>query len=165
VPGPLLDVLKVLLLVLLYLFFLRVVRAVWVEVEGPQLRRRRARVPAGGVAAPAEVSSPPRAGRDPSGHAVPAGLVVVAPPEAAGRRYELDGELTLGRASGCRITLDDTFVSQLHARVFEQGGTWFVEDLGSTNGTFLNRDKVAGPAPMQSGDRLRVGSVELELVS
>ena len=167
-PGQLLDVLKVLLLALLYLFFLRVVRAVWVEVDGPVLRRRRSRAetvavddlrPAdaarvdGGAVAPAEPTA-----------AVP-GLVVVAPAESAGRRYALDAELTLGRAPGCRITLDDTFVSQLHARVFEHGGTWFVEDLGSTNGTYLNRDKVAGPAAMRPGDRLRVGSVVLELVA
>jgi len=161
VPGQLLDVLKVLLLVLLYLFFVRVVRAVWVEVDGPRPRRSRAR--RGRGAAPVPVPSPSSAG--PAGAGVPAGLVVVAPPEVAGRRYALDEELTLGRAPGCRITLDDTFVSQLHARVFEQSGTWFVEDLGSTNGTFLNRDKVAGPAAMRPGDRLRVGSVVLELVT
>jgi hypothetical protein len=163
VPGQLLDVLKVLLLVLLYLFFVRVVRAVWVEVDGPRPRRSRARRDR--AATPAAMPSPAPSVVGPAGVGAPAGLVVIAPPEAAGRRYALDEELTLGRAPGCRITLDDTFVSQLHARVFEQAGTWFVEDLGSTNGTFLNRDKVAGPAAMRPGDRLRVGSVVLELVT
>jgi pSer/pThr/pTyr-binding forkhead associated (FHA) protein len=92
-------------------------------------------------------------------------LVVVAPEEHAGRRYDLADELTMGRAAGCRITLDDTYVSQLHARVFVRESSFYVEDLGSTNGTYLNRKKVAGPLLLKAGDQVQVGSTVLELVT
>jgi pSer/pThr/pTyr-binding forkhead associated (FHA) protein len=69
----------------------------------------------------------------------------------------------MGRAAGCQVTLDDTYVSQIHARVFVREGQVYVEDLGSTNGTYLNRSKVAGPMLLGSGDQLQVGSTVLEL--
>ena len=62
-----------------------------------------------------------------------------------------------------QVTVDDTYVSQLHARVFTRDGQLMVEDLGSTNGTYLNRVKVAGPMVMQKGDRLQVGNTVLEV--
>ena len=59
---------------------------------------------------------------------------------ATAQVFPLGEEVTIGRAPGCSVALaDDTFVSQLHARVFVRDGQPFVEDLGSTNGTFLNR--------------------------
>jgi pSer/pThr/pTyr-binding forkhead associated (FHA) protein len=61
------------------------------------------------------------------------------------------------------VTVDDTFVSQIHARVFARDGQYLVEDLGSTNGTYLKRKKVTGPMVMQPGDRLQVGNTVLEL--
>jgi pSer/pThr/pTyr-binding forkhead associated (FHA) protein len=70
----------------------------------------------------------------------------------------------VGRAAGCHVTVDDTYASQLHARVFSRDGQFFVEDLGSTNGTYLNRTKVSGPQVMRRGDRLQVGNTVMELV-
>jgi pSer/pThr/pTyr-binding forkhead associated (FHA) protein len=147
VSEPLLNLLKICLLVLLYLFFLRVLQAVWAEVNGPRTR------------APARPRTP-REKRKASG---PRALRVVEPEGERGRAFPLADELTVGRAAGCHVTLDDTFVSQLHARVFRRDGAWYVEDLGSTNGTYLNRSKVSGPMAMKPGDRLQVGSVVLEL--
>ena len=89
--------------------------------------------------------------------------MVVQPAEQAGIEYSLGEELTVGRAAGCQVRLDDTFVSQLHARVFRREGKYLVEDLGSTNGTFLNERKVAGPMTMAAGDYLQIGSIVLEL--
>ena len=66
---------------------------------------------------------------------MPTQLKVVAPPEMVGLRFDLAEEMTIGRAAGCQITLDDTFASQVHARVFRRDGQLYVEDLGSTNGT------------------------------
>src|SRR5205814_7656285 len=119
--------------------------------------QRRRGVPAPPVAA---VPSAPR-GRKSRG--APTELISVEPVDHAGRRYPLGDEITVGRAAGCQVTVDDTYVSQLHARVFTRDGQLFVEDLGSTNGTYLNRTKVAGPMAMQRGDRLQVGNVVLEV--
>ena len=75
----------------------------------------------------------------------------------------LTGELTIGRAAGCQITLDDSYVSQLHARVFVREGVPYVEDLGSTNGTYLNTRKVSSAIPMRHGDKLKIGSTVMEV--
>ena len=148
----LLNVFKVCLLIVLYLFFLRVLRAVWAELKEPK--------PAV-VASPAP--SPPPAAVAPQQRAARAHLVVVSPDEQRGRSYELLDELTVGRAAGCHIALDDRFVSQLHARMFRRDDQCFIEDLGSTNGTFLNDDKVTSPALLSKGDHVRIGNIVMEL--
>jgi pSer/pThr/pTyr-binding forkhead associated (FHA) protein len=161
VSEPLLNILTLCLLALLYLFFLRVLQAVWAEVNGPRQRapKGRRRAPA---AAPAMAGAPaPARRRGRSG--APTVLRVIEPESERGRSFPLADELTVGRAAGCHVTLDDTYVSQLHARLFRRDGRFLVEDLGSTNGTYLNRAKVSGPMPMSSGDRLQVGSVVMEL--
>ena len=150
----LLTILKLFFLALLYLFFFRVLRAVWAELTAPVVTA----APAGG--APAGV----RSGGSRGGARTPLRLKVVEPADARGRTYDLGDELTAGRASGCQISLaDDTFVSQLHARIFRRDGQIYVEDLGSTNGTFLNRKKVSSPQPLRRGDRLQIGKTVLEL--
>jgi pSer/pThr/pTyr-binding forkhead associated (FHA) protein len=158
VSEQLLNILKLCLLALIYLFLVRVLRAVWAEVsvtpaEGGRRTRRR-------TSAPAATPAPPRSRR---ARGNPTELVAVEPADSAGRRYPLGDEITVGRAAGCQVTVDDTYVSQLHARVFTRDGQLFVEDLGSTNGTYLNRVKVAGPMVMQKGDRLQVGNTVLEV--
>jgi pSer/pThr/pTyr-binding forkhead associated (FHA) protein len=151
VSEQLLTILKFCLLALLYLFFLRVLWAVWSEL-------RPARAPAPSPPAKATKQKQKRPKGEPIGQ-----LVVVKPPEQAGVGYSLADELTVGRAPGCQVRLDDTFVSQLHARVFRREGKYLVEDLGSTNGTYLNERKVAGPMTMAAGDHLQIGSIVLEL--
>ncbi len=164
----LLTILKLCLLALLYLFFLRVLRAVWVEVNGPKQSQRAAAVPAGRVpvgppaaaaAAPAAAEPKGRRARKSAGTQ----LTVVEPAEQRGRVFPVSDELTVGRAAGCGITLDDTYASQLHARIFRRDGQLFVEDLGSTHGTLLNQAKVSGPAAVSRGDRVQVGNTVLEL--
>lgn len=149
----LLTILRFALLALLYLFFLRVLRAVWAEIRGPRTSRRRQAAAA--VAAP---SGSTRARRSGEPH-----LVVVEPAAQRGRTFPLGQELTVGRAAGCQVTLDDTYVSQLHARVFARDGQFLVEDLGSTNGTYLNHGRVTGAIVMKRGDRLQVGNTVMEL--
>ena len=147
----LLTILKLCLLVLLYLFFLRVLRAVWAEVKAPK-----------------KVEAPPRRAkretRRATRKAAPIQLAVVEPAAQQGRTFPLGQEVTVGRAAGCQVTLDDTYASQIHARLFARDGQLFVEDLGSTNGTYLNRKKVQGPIVMQRGDKLQVGNTVMELV-
>ena len=71
--------------------------------------------------------------------------------------------LQIGRSESCQIVLQDTYASQMHARVYPKDGEWFVEDLGSTNGTYLNRAKVSHPAPVGPGDEIRIGKTTLEV--
>ena len=147
----LLTILKLCLLVLLYLFFLRVLRAVWAEVRAPKKVE----------AAPRRAK---RETRRATRKAAPIHLAVVEPAAQQGRTFPLGQEVTVGRAAGCQVTLDDTYASQIHARLFARDGQLFVEDLGSTNGTYLNRKKVQGPMVMQRGDKLQVGNTVMELV-
>lgn len=152
-PESLLTILKFCFLAVLYLFFFRVLRAVWAELGGP----RAATVPV--------AQSPRRAPSKRSSRGAKNGsrLRVVEPADRRGQTYELGDELTLGRATGCQVTVDDNYVSQLHARVFRREGQFYIEDLGSTNGTYLNRKKVTAPIAVRRGDRLQVGRTVLEL--
>jgi pSer/pThr/pTyr-binding forkhead associated (FHA) protein len=153
VPEPLLAILKLCALALLYLFFLRVIRAVWAEVA-----------PARVAAAPAPVA---KAARRPSGRKAAKGgdaLVVLEPKEQKGQRYGVDDEVTMGRAAGCTVTLSDNYASQHHARVFHRDGGLQVEDLGSTNGTYVNGTKVTSAMPLKRGDRVKVGATVFEVV-
>lgn len=160
----LLTILKLCLLVLLYLFFLRVLRAVWAELRAPVPSAVPAVAPptnrAARKAARSAGASPARTIRR---GGTPKALRLVEPAAQKGRTFPLGDELTVGRAAGCSVTLDDTYVSQIHSRVFIRDGKVFVEDLGSTNGTYLNRAKVQGPTLMQRNDRLQVGSTVMEL--
>ncbi len=153
-PENLLGLLKLCLLALLYLFFLRVLWAVWAEVRGPK------------AAKAANGNGAKTKGSRLRGRAGPATrLVVDKPSTQKGTSFEIGPEVTVGRAAGCHIALpDDTFVSQLHARVFERSGQVYVEDLGSTNGTYVNGHRVSAPTPMHRGDSLQVGSTILEAV-
>jgi hypothetical protein len=93
-------------------------------------------------------------------------LVVVASPSgepAAGASFALDAITSLGRDVNNSIVLEDEFVSATHAALTYRGRAWYVEDLGSTNGTFLNRKKVSSPQPLRRGDRLQIGKTVLEL--
>jgi pSer/pThr/pTyr-binding forkhead associated (FHA) protein len=173
VSEQLLKILQLCLLALLYLFFFRVVRAVWAEVRAPAAapsgagaggaRSRSAAParPAAPAAAPAGAAGAAPSGRRKKGR--PTELVATAPASRQGSVYPIGAEVTVGRAGGCAISLpEDTFVSSLHARVYTNGNQVLVEDLGSTNGTFLNEAKLTSPTPVTRGDRLRVGSTVLE---
>jgi pSer/pThr/pTyr-binding forkhead associated (FHA) protein len=69
----------------------------------------------------------------------------------------------MGRAGDSSLVLDDDFASAHHARLIPQDGQWFVEDLGSTNGTYLDRTKVVRPTPVPVGVPVRIGKTVLEL--
>jgi hypothetical protein len=101
-----------------------------------------------------------------------AGVAAAAPPRAArltlldaaaadgpaGRVVPLAGETTIGRRSHCEVTLSDDAVSGRHARLAPRDGSWQIEDLGSTNGTYVNGRRVAGPQPLRSGDVVTAGN-------
>jgi pSer/pThr/pTyr-binding forkhead associated (FHA) protein len=160
VSEQLLNILKLCLLALLYLFFFRVLRAVWAEVAAPKPAETRA----GGRRARRGNGGAAKASGGRRRRGAPSEVMVIEPTEQAGRRFALGDEITVGRAAGCQIVIDDTYVSQLHARLFVRDGQLLVEDLGSTNGTYLNRAKVSAPMVMQRGDRLQIGNTVLEVL-
>lgn len=71
--------------------------------------------------------------------------------------------ILIGRASTCTVVIDDDYLSARHCRIFPEHGAWFVEDLGSTNGTFLGNQRVDEPVPFTLGDKVRMGATTLEL--
>jgi pSer/pThr/pTyr-binding forkhead associated (FHA) protein len=79
------------------------------------------------------------------------------------RTVRLKGSVEIGRRDGCAVRLSDTYVSQVHARLYGENGAWYVEDLGSTNGTFLNDARVSSPVEVHAGDVVKVGKTVLEL--
>ena len=74
-----------------------------------------------------------------------------------------DQQITIGRANDATLVLNDDYASTRHARLFPQDGQWIVEDLGSTNGTYLDRQKVTQPTPVPVGVPIRIGKTVLEL--
>jgi hypothetical protein len=160
VPDPVLTLLKYVFLAILYLFFMRVLRAVWVETREP----KEALVPAVPPVPPPVPSGSEGAAAGAAGPVGPEKMVVISTDSMKGMEFPLGSEVTVGRAGGCGVLLtDDTFVSQLHARVFRRDRDLFVEDLGSTNGTFLNGRKVSTPLTVRKGDRIQFGRTTVEV--
>jgi pSer/pThr/pTyr-binding forkhead associated (FHA) protein len=87
-------------------------------------------------------------------------VVERAPGHDAGMIYDLDADVVLGRGDRAEIRLEDPFASARHARVYEQGNIVVIEDLGSTNGTYLNEELLETPRPLHPGDRVRIGDSE-----
>jgi hypothetical protein len=88
-------------------------------------------------------------------------VVEQAPGHEPGMIYDLGGEAVLGRGDDAHIRLDDPYASGRHAQIFEQGGILAIQDLGSTNGTYLNEELLDTPRPLHPGDRVRIGDSEL----
>ncbi len=156
--DQLLVVLRICLLVFMYIVFLRILRVVWVELKGGAAVRVKGSSVSTIARAPVAVA----VGTGPGLSSQAPVLLAIEPPALAGTAFALDTETTIGRASGCRIPIDDTHVSKVHARIFVHEGRWFVEDLGSMNGTLVNGVPVDGAAPVEPGSHIRVGETVLE---
>jgi pSer/pThr/pTyr-binding forkhead associated (FHA) protein len=149
-----LSVLKYALLVLLYFFVFRAVRSVAVEIAGRRRERGTTQMRTPSTAPPAK---PSKGGKPPTQ------VVVHEADGGKARTVRLSGSVEIGRRDGCAVRLSDTYVSQVHARLYGENGTWYVEDLGSTNGTFLNDARVSSPVEVHAGDVVKVGKTILEL--
>jgi len=77
-----------------------------------------------------------------------------------GARYDLFGGVSIGRSSEADVPIDDRYASQIHARIFARRGGYYVEDMNSTNGTFLNGDPVKGEIELAAGDSIEIGDTE-----
>lgn len=152
--DQLLGVLKIVLLLGLYLFFARVLWAVWSEVRVPVLPQPIAPLPTDGTTASVKV---PRRQRVTE-------LRVVAPKPMKGTRLELSGSpLVIGRSASADLAVvDDTYLSNQHARVWTRDGLAVVEDMQSTNGTLVNGSKISGSHVLRAGDRIQMGHLVVE---
>lgn len=158
---PVSVMLKFGFLIVLYLFLLWVSRSALRDLRGGG-----AQLPDG----PNQASAPPAdaTGLHSASSFGPADLVgraprlVVerAPGHESGMIYDLGGDVVLGRGDMAEIRLTDPFASSRHARVYEQGRILVIEDMGSTNGTYLNEELLDGPRPLHPGDRVRIGDSE-----
>jgi len=148
-------------LALLWVLVLTSIAVLRRDLYGTRITDRRrkgaAPQPAGVTAQP--TPAPPRQTRT----AGPGRLVVTEGP-LRGTIIPLGSSaVLLGRAPSCTLVLDDDYSSSRHARIYPQGGQWFVEDLGSTNGTFVADQRVEAPTPLPTGTPVRVGQSVLEL--
>jgi pSer/pThr/pTyr-binding forkhead associated (FHA) protein len=91
-------------------------------------------------------------------------LEFIEPVERAKERIDVDNAVTIGRSSDCDLSLQDTYLSSRHARVANDNGDLSIEDLGSTNGTYVNQELVKGRVHLERGDIVQVGGVLFEVV-
>jgi len=91
-------------------------------------------------------------------------VVERAPGHTPGMEYEIGEGAVMGRGDQAEIRLEDPFASSRHAKLTRQSGIVVLEDLGSTNGTYLNEEILAGPQPLHAGDRVRIGDSEFTYI-
>jgi pSer/pThr/pTyr-binding forkhead associated (FHA) protein len=146
-------------LVLLWVFVLSAVAVLRrdLALRNPRGRRKTAEEPSGPVE---QVASPPRTAARASG---PTRLVVTAGPLTGTTLPLSTSSILIGRAPSCTLVLDDDYSSSRHARIFPQGDHWYVEDLGSTNGTYMGDEKVGGPTHLPPGVGVQIGRSVVEL--
>lgn len=149
-PEVVLVLLRFGFLALLWVFVLSAVRVIRTDMFG---------------------GAPPRAGRIPASAASPskqrrsqARALVVTQGSLAGTKVSLSGSpVTIGRADTSTLVLTDDYASTHHARLVPGDGAWLLEDLGSTNGTYLDRERVTAPVPVPIGTPIRIGKTVMEL--
>jgi pSer/pThr/pTyr-binding forkhead associated (FHA) protein len=152
-----LFLLRAVVLVLLWAFVIAAIVAVRHDVFGTRATKQAPRA-GGPPARPAPAEKPRQRGRS------AARRLVVTDGALAGTTLPLtDNPITIGRADDSTLVLTDDYVSTRHARLVPSGDAWVVEDLGSTNGTYLDKKKVSTPTPVPVGVPIRVGKTVLEL--
>ena len=145
-PEIVYVVLRYAFLALLYLFVFLVIRMVYRELKPAAPRP----VP------PRASAKTPRGGRK-------ARLVMAS--ETGRKRqasWDLEGDVTIGRAPECAVSVDDEFASNLHSKIYKAEGRYYVEDLGSTNGTYVNGRRIHYPTELRNGDRVKIGRTVME---
>ena len=154
-----LTLIRLAFLAVLWLFVIAAVGVVRTDLFGPAISGRQQRRQQKGQRGRAQ--RPPRAGRAPRG--APQRLLVTGGSLTGTSIGLADQQITIGRATDATLVLSDDYASSRHARLFPQDGQWIVEDLGSTNGTYLDRQKVTQPTPVPAGVPIRIGKTVLEL--
>jgi hypothetical protein len=157
VVEPASVLLKYGFLIVLYLFLLWVSRNALRDLRG----RSRGDAAAAGPPIAAGEATGLHSLAGGQGDGAPAQLVVErAPGHQSGLAYDIGDGAIMGRGEAAEIRLEDPFASSRHARLLRQGPVVVIEDLGSTNGTYLNEELLEGPQPLHQGDRIRIGDSE-----
>ena len=143
-------------LALLWLFIYGMVRVIRIELRTSGAPR----VPVSGKAKrprrPANTDARPARGA--------LSQLIVTEGALAGTRIALTGKpILIGRANDSTLVLTDDYASTRHARISETNNVWYLEDLGSTNGTYVGQTKVSGPIPLEAGVVIRIGKTAMEL--
>jgi hypothetical protein len=152
---PLAVALKFGFLAVLYLFLLWVARSAMKDLAR-----------GGEATAPAAPVEPPDPRRRPSGvpdlraGVSPQLVVVAAKGYEPGASWDIGGGATMGRSDGAEIRVEDQFASSAHARIFSRGDFMYVEDMGSTNGTYLNGRQIRAAERLKMADVIRIGDSE-----
>ena len=147
-------------LAVLWLFVLSAVSVIRSDMFGARVDARKPAKPA----RPAKAPKPGRTARSKRGDRnAPRALVVTQGPNRGQSASLSEQPILIGRGTDAAIRLDDDYVSTRHARVASNGEQWFVEDLGSTNGTYIGHQRVTTPTPLPPGTSIRVGKTVLEL--
>jgi len=153
-----LTIIRVAFLAVLWLFVIAAIGVVRTDLLGGPATSKRGKVRQPQPPRQARPAKPARAGRGSPR------LLVVTAGALKGTTLDLaQQQITLGRANDATLVLNDDYASSRHARIFPQDGQWIVEDLGSTNGTYLDRQKVTRPMPVPVGVPIRIGKTVLEL--
>ena len=155
-----LTLIRLAFLAILWLFVIAAVGVVRTDLFGPSLSARQQRRQRK-AQRPAKAPRPPRPAK--AGRSAPQRLLVTAGALAGTSLGLADQQITIGRANDATLVLNDDYASSRHARLFPQDGQWIVEDLGSTNGTYLDKQKVTQPTPVSPGVPIRIGKTVLEL--
>lgn len=154
-------------LVLLWVFVLSAIGVLRRDLYGTKITPRRGRRGTPPTTSrPSSEPTPAAAAPEPARPAAPAGpsrLVVTGGPLTGTTIPLTTSSILIGRAPSCTLVLDDDYSSSRHARIFPQHGGWFVEDLGSTNGTYVDEQRISQVVPLGPGTRVRIGQSVVEL--
>ena len=144
-------------LALLWLFLFGMIRVIRMELRTAGARR---------VPVPAKPKSKRARAAASDGRPSRGALsqLIVTEGSLAGTRVALTGKpILIGRANDSTLVVTDDYASTRHARISENNGVWYLEDLGSTNGTYVGHTKVTGPVPLEAGVVIRIGKTAMEL--
>ena len=163
-----LTIIRLGLLALLWIFIFSVVGVLRGDIYGTRVVNRTPRKPAPSPrrdpATPPGQPAPAERQRKRQPHSSAPHSLVVTAGSLTGTSLPLrESGTVIGRNPECALVLDDDFASGRHTRIFHREGAWFVEDLGSTNGTFLGNERLTGPVRVEAGSTLRIGKTVIEL--
>jgi len=157
--------------VILWIFIFTIISVVRSDLFGQKIVRKVVKqnspqvlsTPVVPTAATRAQTAPIAAGTKDAKALSPERLLITAG-DKAGYQLKLDHrEITIGRSANSDLVIDDEFASTHHARLVKQNGQWQVQDLGSTNGTFLDGVRVTSPVPLNLGSEVRIGKTAFEL--